>query len=329
MSSSEACSNQYPSSNSPFNTTTSFFSNDSNQISSGNGAKVKCTRSKSQPVFNKDNYTNSTNANTNSNSNYGSIPTSESQKNSLYGCSSFKIASNNSSLLSSSSSSQNKNLTSSPICNFDAISENESNTNKSQAINHENPQNDSSNPESSFYEDQLDNELESFSDSTGCLTVRSAEIAANDSSFNPHFNNLTNKVVKIIPPVNDLTSDLGKSTEFNGTAKLNGMKSVTRAKSGNSNHHVSFNINNAIYTSRQETPIPISILKQPMGQSYNNTNSNNKPILSNGNSNTIEHFNNNNSKDSNVKNGNNNNSEKDRIQNVNKSVRSDSKTTIL
>ncbi len=80
MSSSEACSNQYPSSNSPFNTTTSFFSNDSNQISSGNGAKVKCTRSKSQPVFNKDNYTNSTNANTNSNSNYGSIPTSESQK---------------------------------------------------------------------------------------------------------------------------------------------------------------------------------------------------------------------------------------------------------
>ena len=74
--------------------------------------------------------------------------------------------------------------------------------------------------------------------------------------------------------------------------QLNGsnMKSIQtlKAKSGNSNHHVSFNINNAIYTSRQETPIPISILKQPLNnQKVENSKSstNNKSsILVNGGS---------------------------------------------
>ena len=220
---------------------------------------------------------------------------------------------------------QNKTLTSSPICNFDPISENEITKNKSQNIQqmcHDNHQNDSSNPESSFYEVQLDNELESFSDSMGGLTVRSAESVTNEISFK---NSNKNKVVKIIPPVQDLKNDLGKSIDTNNTAKIIGIKSIqnSRNKSGNSNHHVSFNINNAIYTSRQETPIPISILKQSINQSFNN----NKSLLCNTNS--FENFNNNNNNDASKNNGKISTLEKDRIQSGNKSARSDSKTTIL
>lgn len=73
--------------------------------------------------------------------------------------------------------------------------------------------------ESSFYEDQLDNELE-------CISAQPTE----------NNTNVTNSVMR------------------NGQ-----LARAPRAKSGN---HVSFNINNAIYTSRQETPIPISVLKQ-------------------------------------------------------------------
>jgi hypothetical protein len=76
------------------------------------------------------------------------------------------------------------------------------------------------------------------------------------------------------------------------------MKSAKNGKNKSGNH-VSFNINNAIYTSRQETPIPISVLKQQQQQNgangqlqqlnkmaYNNINQNDhpKPILVNNNS---------------------------------------------
>ena len=302
----------------PYNATSTFISNGStyytNNKSSntlGSSAKVKCTRSKSQPVFNKDNYQNQT-------------LSVESQKPSLFGCSSFK--SNNTSNANSNACSiqQNKNLTSSPICNYDVIlSENENHSNN---INSNNLQNDSSNPESSFYEDQLDNELESFSDSTGGLTVRSADISAT-------YNSNANKVVKIIS--NDLDLDhliTSKNSNVLGNAeinaKLNGIKSIqnTKTKSGNSNHHVSFNINNAIYTSRQETPIPISILKQSTGingnnNNNNNTNSSSKAITSS----SFENFSDANKKSPPICSVNN---EKERILN-NKSARTDTKTTIL
>ena len=295
MSSTTASANQYSSMNPQLNSTSTFLSKATNSSNNSNtlSSKAKCTRSKSQPVFNKDN----------NNNNYASIPSSESQKASIYGCSSFKAPPNTFNL---ASQTNKKNLTSSPIC---GINETE-NANAPLIIN-ENIQNDSSNAESSFYEDQLDNELESFSDSTGCLTVRSTEMHLN----NKHFVNSANKIVKIIPPNNSNDVNTEKSSEI---SKQNALKS-TQKKSGNSNHHVSFNINNAIYTSRQETPIPISILKQSITH-YSNT-SNNKSILANANTTTFEQINDSGKKV--------NLNDKDRTQNGSKGARSDSKTTIL
>lgn len=83
------------------------------------------------------------------------------------------------------------------------------------------------NQESSFYEDQLDNELEAIQESNVDLQNMNLPLP-NKKEQNP-----------------------------NGIQK-------SKVKVAGSNHHVSFNINNAIYTSKQETPIPIpiSILKQ-------------------------------------------------------------------
>ena len=330
----------YSASNMPFNATSTFLTNGSNNHNNSNNnnnksantlsssTKVKCTRSKSQPVFNKDNYHNSNHI-------MSSMQTSESQKNSLLGCSSFKGNTSN----TNSTLMQNKNLTSSPICNYDLLpAERESNCNNAH-MNGDNLQNDSSNPESSFYEDQLDNELESFSDSTAGLTVRSAEMSA---SFCNGLNGTnSNRVVKIISNELDAMEQLTSKSNSDMTAKMNGIKSIqnTKTKSGNSNHHVSFNINNAIYTSRQETPIPISILKQSNNSNNGcNSNSNNNNNIINGNNksilanttnssnSTFDSFLDCNKKSPTICSVNN---EKERILNGNKSVRNDTKTTIL
>jgi hypothetical protein len=246
--------------------------------------KIKCTRSKSQPAFKDSTYGNY--------STCSSIPTSESQKISAIGSS---TTGNGSSPLSTLSNAINKyalidssRLTSSPICHFNSNSENSNSTLTSNpaAISlgpNMSLVNDNSNPESSFYEDQLDNELESFSENQTTTT---------------YANNSNTKPIKTSPN----KSNSPRSDELNGKAnnpsnessskQLNGsnIKSIQtlKAKSGNSNHHVSFNINNAIYTSRQETPIPISILKQPLNNqkvetSKSNTN-NKSSILVNGGS---------------------------------------------
>ena len=84
----------------------------------------------------------------------------------------------------------------------------------------------SSNPESSFYEDQLDNELESMT----TTSIRNGK----------------------------------PKQQQNGGTATSTAQHVKPAKS--KQQHVSFNINNAIYTSRQDTPIPISVLKQQQQQ---------------------------------------------------------------
>lgn len=215
----------------------------------GNGSlttKVKCTRSKSQPVFNKDSL---------------NIDTSSS----TYGCTtSFKVPQTTSNI-----------NTSSPICNE-----------ISPSLSMPNEDANSSNPESSFYEDQLDNELESFSDSTG-ITANTAKTTT-----------LTNKTVKII---DDQSINSG------------GIKNQLKPKLNSNHHHVSFNINNAIYTSRQETPIPISILKQ----SISNRDCT-KSILANTTNSSASFDHNHNFSN-----------QKAATQLQQKSVRSDSKTTVL
>ncbi len=106
--------------------------------------------------------------------------------------------------------------------------------------------------ESSFYEDQLDNELESFDNSSKLLL---SNLNNNNKLSKKEDNKLTN---------NSISSYNNSGTGLIDNVKTPSLKSSTRTKSSNSNHHVSFNINNAIYTSKQETPIPIpiSILKQ-------------------------------------------------------------------
>ncbi|CAF0773722.1 unnamed protein product [Brachionus calyciflorus] len=111
-------------------------------------------------------------------------------------------------------------MTSSPICTNDKLSNGEN---------------------SSFYEDQLDNELESIRDNSSNEPVKTNEVS---SSIIKKESSPPNSIQKIKP------------------------------KSTSSNYHVSFNINNAIYTSKQETPIPIpiSILKQANQQCKINQN---------------------------------------------------------
>lgn len=100
------------------------------------------------------------------------------------------------------------------------------------------------NPDSSFYEDQLDNELEAIQE-----------------------NNIDSQNLNLALPNKKVQST-------NGIQK-------SKVKVAGSNHHVSFNINNAIYTSKQETPIPIpiSILKQAkMNDHLNSSSSNVSPL---------------------------------------------------
>ena len=99
--------------------------------------------------------------------------------------------------------------------------------------------------ESSFYEDQLDNELESFSDSgqTRELNKSTLEMFGVNNKCNA-------------------SSDADVANTLDKQPTNTNIKSTNKkpSRSANSNHHVSFNINNAIYTTRQE--IPISIIKQ-------------------------------------------------------------------
>ena len=98
--------------------------------------------------------------------------------------------------------------------------------------------------ESSFYEDQLDNELESFDNSSKLLLANLSTIKyKKDESNKPTINSIINN-----------TASTYNSTLFesiNGSiskAMTPNLKSSTggRTRSSNSNHHVSFNINNAI-----------------------------------------------------------------------------------
>ncbi len=122
--------------------------------------------------------------------------------------------------------------------------------------------NESSNAESSFYEDQLDNELECISGS--------GSRASGVPVKSPNSNNTSN--IPVQNNIYSMHSGQTKHDEFmrhhnsqystsntNANGNLNNSGKPAKAKSGN---HVSFNINNAIYTSRQETPIPIAVLKQ-------------------------------------------------------------------
>ena len=147
--------------------------------------------------------------------------------------------------------------------------------------------------ESSFYEDQLDNELEGFENSSKALLtnlgnskfkkddkppissklINSSVITSNSSNANEYVTNNSNQ---------NATNNCISFSENGSITNCN--KSMTpnlkppngpRTRSNNSNHHVSFNINNAIYTSRQETPIPIpiSILKQKVNDQKANAES--------------------------------------------------------
>jgi hypothetical protein len=120
--------------------------------------------------------------------------------------------------------------------------------------------------ESSFYEDQLDNELESFDKSSKLLL---SNLNNNNGNIKLHNNK----------------KEENKLTNESVNVKTPSLKSATRTKSSNSNHHVSFNINNAIYTSKQETPIPIpiSILKQTNKTSDKNNNNNEQKYSNLGN----------------------------------------------
>jgi hypothetical protein len=166
-------------------------------------------------------------------------------------------------------------------------------------INENNP-----NAESSFYEDQLDNELECIS-GAAATTVTTAHVNKNQAS-NSTLNSMPSNVYMLANAAtngqtkhDEFMRNTGTTCQFLGSgvasssSNLSGSKPA-KAKSGN---HVSFNINNAIYTSRQETPIPISVLKQQAAvaaaaaavansaSTTNNTNNNNnsygsvKPIL--------------------------------------------------
>lgn len=141
------------------------------------------------------------------------------------------------------------------------------------------------NGDSSFYEDQLDNELEGIK-----------ENSADSRKPNEPLTNI-------------------KEPSNNGIQK-------SKAKVAGTNHHVSFNINNAIYTSKQETPIPIpiSILKQTkMNEQTNSSSSssNVSPLQSSMKKSPAVHFNS--VAEVDTKNS----------KNASKSVRIDTKTTIL
>ena len=169
----------------------------------------RCTRSKSQPAFPKEqinvlnNHTQKANTNTN--------PTQSKPKSLHY---------------------------------FDFNNNNLGEANLS--LHKENSQAD----ESSFYEDQLDNELESFSDSGQPRELNKSILEMFGVNNKCNANSDANG-----SPVN------AANTLDKQPANTNIKSNKKPSKSANSNHHVSFNINNAIYTTRQE--IPISIIKQP------------------------------------------------------------------
>jgi hypothetical protein len=226
--------------------------NNSNQGSLGHN-KPRCIRSKSQPAFAK------------------------SEGNDYH---SFVLHnSTNSASTNGGSVNSNNMKIKVPVAKIFSEMQNDSDDNKSAQTN-----------ESSFYEDQLDNELEGFENSSKALltnlgnskfkkddkppiTSKANTIISNSNSNN---NNNNNNNENILNNLNTNASNYCISFSENGSiinSSNNSNKSMTpnlktpngpRTRSSNSNHHVSFNINNAIYTSRQETPvpIPISILKQ-------------------------------------------------------------------
>ena len=212
--------------------------------------KMRCTRSKSQPAFKEHNFS-------------CTLPTSESQKISLI------LASNNNNsnpLSSNGKFIDQSRLTSSPICNFTA-------ENGPAAL-----LNESTNAESSFYEDQLDNELESFSTTNISRTfVTSSSYTTVPLKLNPRAANGGTKAVEEAISINAI---INAASNNNNNNEKTTMKMMNKGKTSGSNHHVSFNINNAIYTSRQETPIPISILKQNfVQQKVSQTSTPNKSMM--------------------------------------------------
>lgn len=218
-----------------------------------NSLKIKCPRSKSQPAF-KETASNFNNCQNNSPSNFH-YPT----------CSSNNAANLNKYLVLEAN-----RLTSSPICSFNNMNNMTSSSSNPNAasLNGDTTTiysnmaastiaaqtgllNDSSNAESSFYEDQLDNELESISNVPNNTKRQVPNGSANQSCAAQKVS-VVNSAAPT-PPLAGLVTN--QPTPVIKTTQSN------KQKSSNSNHHVSFNINNAIYTSRQDTPIPISILK--------------------------------------------------------------------
>ena len=223
-----------------------------------NFTKIKCTRSKSQPAFKDSALTQST------------IPTSESQKISAI-VSSSPLNNNN-----TNNTNYSPNVVNSNGANIGTSGASMTLLSESGTL-----------AESSFYEDQLDNELESFSNSSSINNTSAASVQSNggqngnarifSSSKLQASTAVTAKaqedLKEIINSIN--TMAMSSAVVNNGAGNNNNNNVVnseslrpattnlkgSKAKSGNGNHHVSFNINNAIYTSRQETPIPISILK--------------------------------------------------------------------
>jgi len=232
-----------------------------NTLSSASLTRTKCPRSKSQPAF-KESF---------EQFNYG-IPSSESQRFNIQVKTSSPNTNSQTNSQSNSTSSNRKfessSLNTSPILNSNVPTVHTT-INEQIRTNQINPLNDNSSNggESSFYEDQLDNELESFSNT---------ESKNNNNSINNQILSLNNSTfakkpaIKMQSPTNSLEKKSVNLTKSNQTYTSTSIPQQTIAtgknKSNNSNHHVSFNINNAIYTSRQETPIPISVLKQ-LGQS--------------------------------------------------------------
>lgn len=152
--------------------------------------------------------------------------------------------------------------------NSNSNNNNGNNNNNSSSNSNDTSSSSSSNPESSFYEDQLENELESISSpgptmssngTTGYFKNGKSKQQTNGLSSNSS-NNINNTVS------NGVNGGVSNGVQSNGGGPAAAPLSAIKSSKSKQNH-VSFNINNAIYTSRQETPIPISVLKQQQQQS--------------------------------------------------------------
>jgi len=110
---------------------------------------------------------------------------------------------------------------------------------------------ENSHAESSFYEDQLDNELEG-------LSLQSRDHSKQENSDKESIDKPDDSDTSLPPRKVAFTDDNINTTHNTNSLQTKSNKTKS-SKTASSNHHVSFNINNAIYSTRQE--IPISIIK--------------------------------------------------------------------